>query len=207
MARTPSRRAVGVAVLALIGALLPAVYGLQLVLDQALGTEVWLEGPVQVRVAGQDPLLLELTLLPDPQVFAGAELQGVARLHQPIYPWEATEFTGGLWLRLEPALLAGPPGAREEGWSAAYTVGDETGAPTHPPVPCRGQVDVMEATQRQTDRLQPLATQASLSLVLNLRCTSPGPDGRWATGDDLTWLLDGDLDLRRGRRPGATTEL
>jgi len=196
-----------VAVLALVGALLPAVYGLQLVLDQALGTEVWLEGPVQVRVAGQDPLLLELTLLPDAQVYSGAELQGVAPLHQPIYPWEATEFTGGLWLRLEPGLLAGPTGPREDGWSAAYTVGDETGTPTHAPVPCRGRLDVVDASQRENDRLLPLATQASLSLGLNLTCTSPGPDGRWATGDDLTWLLDGDLDLRRGRRPGAATAL
>jgi hypothetical protein len=207
VARTPSRRAIGVAVLALVGALLPAVYGLQLVLHHALGTEVWLEGPVQVRVAGQDPLLLELAMLPDVQVYAGAELQGVARLHQPIYPWEATGFTGGLWLRLEPGLLTGPTGVREDGWSAAYTIGDEAGTPTRPPVPCRGRVEVLESSQRETERLRPLASQASLSLGLNLMCTSPGPDNRWATGDDLTWLLDGDLDLRRGRRPGAATAL
>jgi len=198
---------VGLAVMALIGALLPAVYGLQLVLDQALGTEVWLEGPLQVRVAGQDPLLLELTLMPDPQVFSGAELQGVAPLHQPIYPWEATEFTGGIWIRLEPGLLAGPTGPREDGWSAAYSVGDANGTPTRPPVPCRGRVDVVEASQRPSERLLPLAGQVTLALGLNLSCTSPGPDDRWATGDDLTWLLDGDLDLRRGRRPRAPTAL
>ncbi len=194
-------------VLALVGALLPAVYGLQLLLDSALGTRAWLEGPIQVRVAGQDPLLLALVLEPDPGVLAGAELQGVARLHQPIYPWEATDFTGGLWLRLEPGLLEGEPGSREDGWSATYTVGDDTGTPTGPPVPCRGRLDVEATGQRDSDRLQPLARQEALALGVNLTCTSPGPDGRWATGDDLTWLLDGDLDLRRGRRPAAAAAL
>ena len=197
----------GVAFGALIGALLPAVYGLQVILDQTLGTEVWLEGSLQVRVAGQDPLLLELALSPVPGIQDGVELQGTARLHQPTYPWKSTEFTGALWLRLENTLLEAPPGAMDQGWSASYTVGDEQGTPTHSPVPCQGRLVVEANTQRSPVGSQPLSKHGDLDLTVAFSCTSPGPDGRWATGDDLTWLLNGDLDLRRARRPRASAPL
>lgn len=207
MARSPSRRALGVALGALLGALLPAVYGLQLLLDQTLGTQAWLEGPLRVQIAGQDPLLLALSLAPQPDAAPALEFEGVGPLQQPVYPWESTEFTGRLWLRLEAELLADPLGSRSTGWSATYFVGDPTGESTRPPAPCSGDIVVSDVASRTTESPQPLAGLATMSLKLVLQCRSPGPDGRPATGDDLTWLLDGDLDLRRGRRAGGSTGL
>jgi hypothetical protein len=206
-APTTSRRALTGTFVAFLAALLPGVYGLQLIMDQTLGTDVWLEGSVLVRIAGQSPLKLELILKPNPLVQEGVEFQGVARLHQPDYPWEATDFSGGIWLRFEPGFLAGTSAPGVTGWSAAYTVGDKDGKPTRSPVPCKGRLDVTENTRRAGSPDQPWTEHGSLALSLSMTCSFPGPDRRWATGDDLTWHLEGDLAMRKGRRPAASTPL
>ncbi len=197
----------GVMLGALIGALLPGVYALQLILDRTLGTQSWLGGSVSVQVEGQDALLLELELLPLTGPLSGLELSGGSALREPGFPWGETEYYGQLWMRLEEALLTAPARQQQKGWSATYTVTNPEFAGAAQPAPCRGAVDVLEAERRPSTDEGPLQSQRALVLELDLACTHPGDDDRWATGDDVTWNLAGRLELRQGRRPGAQSAL
>ncbi len=197
----------GVTLGALLGALLPGVYALQLILDRTLGTQGWLEGSLQVSVAGQDALLLETELRPSEGVVGGLELTGEAALREPVFPWNPTGYSGHLWLRLEEVVLGTPGRQADELWSATYTVNSQEAPEQGQPAPCRGELEVLETERNPAVEGALLAIQEALLLDLALSCTHAGPDGHWATGDDVTWDLAGHLELRKGRRSTAEPAL
>lgn len=172
----------------LLGASLPMLLVVQFFLDRGERAALRLESRLEVRVEGQDPLILTAALAPS-SAGGGVTLGGTGRLVQSVFPWDPTAIEATFQLRLSPEVLAAP-GEHTEGWAASYrervtTRLDGLGIP---PVPCEGRV-VLKEIERRGDG--PDAPLSALDMALDLRCTSAGADLRWHSGDERTWTIEG----------------
>lgn len=174
----------------LLASLVPALYVLEWLVDSSGRRASRLEGTLEVRLEGQQPLSMVTSLSAD-TTGPGLHLHGRGELRHDVYPWEATGLVGFLTLELPPDLLAAGPTVEQTGFAASFRVASQVGGRGGPSTPCLGTIRVGELAPARADiRLEELS---ALNLQVALRCPTPPEPGE----DARAWTLVGPLELTR----------
>ena len=180
----------------LVGALLPSLYLVQLAINRSTNKQQWLEGELQVRVQGQEPLTLAIHMR-DTDNADRLEFEGTAQLRGAVYPWDPVPFESTLRIHLGPDLVQMPPPFQTtDAFVVSYTerVTNRRDGLGLPLLPCQGVVSKREG--RYTGEGHALADWKKLELAVDLHCFSAGPDLLWDSGDEQVWTLSGPLVQR-----------